>query len=417
MGKQTTTGNQASRIVWDNLEEWVRRKVQEFIQSLLEEEIAELLGRQKSERRKAVDGSPAYRNGYGKERKLTLGCGTITLRRPRVRGLLERFESRVLPLFARRTKGVSKLIPRLYLHGLALGDFDLALRGLLGENAPVSASTVARLKEEWQAEWREWKRRSLEGLQVVYLWVDGVYVKAGLEKQKAALMVIIGGLLDGRKVVLAVEPGYRESTESWSEVLRDLKERGMNCPCLVVGDGNLGIWGSLANIYPEALEQRCWNHKMVNVLDKLPKKLHGQAKRHLQDIVYAETREAAEAERDDFVRWCRAEGYPRAGETLVRDWDRMVTFYRFPHEHWRHLRTTNVVESPFAGLRLRTNAAKRYKKVENATTVIRKMLLLTEQRFYRLDAPEKLMQVYLEFGFQERNEETETKQEEVLAIA
>jgi len=417
MRKQTTTGSQTSRIVWDNLEEWVRRKVQEFIQSLLEEEIAELLGRRKSERRKAVDSSPAYRNGYGKERKLTLGCGTITLRRPRVRGLEECFESRVLPLFARRTKGVSKLIPRLYLHGLALGDFDLALRGLLGEDAPVSASTVARLKEEWQAEWREWKQRSLEGLQVVYLWVDGVYVKAGLEKQKAALLVIIGGLLDGRKVVLAVEPGYRESTESWSEVLRDLKERGMNCPCLVVGDGNLGIWGALANIYPGALEQRCWNHKVVNVLDKLPKKLQGQAKRHLQDIVYAETREVAEAERDDFVRWCWTEGYHSAGETLLRDWDRMVTFYQFPQEHWRHLRTTNVVESPFAGLRLRTDAAKRYKKVENATAVIWKMLQLAEQRFHRLDAPEKLMQVYLEFGFQERNEENESKQEEVLAIA
>jgi len=385
MGKQTTTGNQASRIVWDNLEEWVRRKVQEFIQSLLEEEIAELLGRQKSERRKAVDGSPAYRNGYGKERKLTLGCGTVKLRRPRVRGLEERFESRVLPLFARRTKGVSKLIPRLYLHGLSLGDFDLALRGLLGEDAPVSASTVARLKEGWQTEWHEWKRRSLEGLQVVYLWVDGIYVKAGLEKEKAALLVVIGGLLDGQKVVLAVEPGYRESTESWSEVLRDLKERGMNCPRLVVGDGNLGIWGALANVYPGALEQRCWNHKMVNVLGKLPKKLQGQAKRHLQDVVYAETREAAEAERDDFVRWCRAEGYWSAGETLVRDWDRMVAFYRFPQEHWRHLRTTNVVESPFAGLRLRTDAAKCHKKVENATAVIWKMLLLAQQRFHRLD--------------------------------
>jgi putative transposase len=231
MGKQTTTGKQASRIIWDNLEEWVRKKVQEFIQSLLEEEVTELLARKKSERRKAVDSSPGYRNGYGKERKLTLGCGTITLHRPRVRGLEERFESRVLPLFVRRSKGVSKLIPQLYLHGLALGDFDLALRGLLGGNAPVSASTVARLKEGWQAEWREWKRRSLEGLQVVYLWVDGVYVKAGLEKEKAALLVVVAGLLDGRKVVLAVEPGYRESTESWSEVLRDLKTRGMNCPC------------------------------------------------------------------------------------------------------------------------------------------------------------------------------------------
>jgi transposase-like protein len=154
-----------------------------------------------------VDGSLAYRNGYGKERKLTLGCGTITLRRPRVRGLEERFESRVLPLFARRAKGVSKLIPQLYLHGLALGDFALALRGLLGENAPVSASTVARLKAEWQAEWHEWKQRSLAGLQVVYVWVDGVYVKAGLEKEKAALLVVIGALLDGRKVILAVEPG------------------------------------------------------------------------------------------------------------------------------------------------------------------------------------------------------------------
>jgi len=266
MGKQTTTRSHASRIVWDNLEEWVRKKVQEFIQSLLEEEVTELLARKKSERRKAVDSSPGYRNGYGKERKLTLGCGTITVRRPRVRGLLERFESRILPLFARRSKGVSKLIPRLYLHGLSLGDFDLAL------------------------------------------------------------LVVVAGLLDGRKVVLALEPGYRESTESWSEVLRDLKKRGMNCPCLVVGDGNLGIWGALANIYPGAPEQRCWNHKMVNVLDRLPKKLQGQAKSHLQDIVYSETRESAEAERDDFVRWCRAEGYRRAGETLLRDWDHLLSF-------------------------------------------------------------------------------------------
>ena len=417
MEKQTTTVRQASRIVWDNLEEWVRRKVQEFIQSLLEEEVTELLGRKKSERRRAVDSSPAYRNGYGKERKLTLGCGTVTLHRPRVRGLEERFESRVLPLFARRAKGVNKLIPQLYLHGLALGDFDLALRGLLGEDAPVSASTVARLKEKWLAEWRQWKQRSLEGLQLVYLWVDGVYVKAGLEKEKAVLLVVIGGLLDGRKVVLAVEPGYRESTESWSEVLRDLKERGMNCPCLVTGDGSLGIWGALSNVYPEALEQRCWNHKVMNVLNKLPRKVQAQARRDLQDIVYAETREQAEARRDDFVRQCRAEGYRSAGETLVRDWDRMVTFYRFPKEHWKHLRTTNVVESLFAALRLRTDAAKRYKKVENATAVIWKMLLLAEQRFHRLDAPEKLMQVYLEFSAREGNDGAEIKREEVLAVA
>ena len=417
MREQTTYGSQRSRIVWDNLEEWVRRKVQEFIQAVLEEEVTELLGRTKWERQKAVDGSAGYRNGHGKGRKLTLGCGTIRLRRPRVRGVLERFESRVLPLFARRAKGVNKLIPQLYLHGLALGDFDLALRGLLGEDAPISASTVARLKEKWQAEWQLWRRRSLEGVHVVYLWVDGIYVKAGLEKEKAALLVVIGGLVDGRKVVLAVEPGYRESTESWSEVLRGLKERGLGCPCSVTGDGSLGIWAALANVYPETLEQRCWNHKMVNVLDKLPKKAQAQAKRDLQDIAYAETRKQAEVRRDDFVHWCRTEGHRSAGETLVRDWERTVTFYRFPREHWKHLRTTNVVESPFAALRLRTDAAKRYKKVENATTVIWKMLLLAEQRFRRLDAPEKLLQVYLEFGLRREKEGTATKQEEVLALA
>jgi len=414
MGKLITTGRQTSRIVWDDLEEWVRRKVQEFIQSLLEEEITELLGRQKSERRKVVDSPPAYRNGYGKARRLTLGCGTVTVCRPRVRGLESRFESRVLPLFARRAKGVNQLIPQLYLHGLALRDFDLALRGLLGEDAPVSASTVARLKERWQAEWRQWKRRSLDGLEVVYLWVDGVYVKAGLEKERAALLVVIGGLSDGRKVVLAVEPGYRESTESWSEVLRDLKQRGMNCPRLVTGDGNLGIWGALSNVYPEAMEQRCWNHKLVNVLDKLPKKVQGQAKRELQDIVYSESRKQAEAKRDLFVEWCWEEGYQRASETLTRDWDRMMSFYRFPKEHWKHLRTTNVVESPFAALRLRTDAAKRYKKMENATAVIWKMLLLAEQRFRRLDAPDKLTQVFLGIGFREG---AEIKREEVLAVA
>ena len=375
------------------------------------------MGRQKSERRQAVDSLPIYRNGHGKPRHLTLGCGTVTVYRPRVRGLVQRFESRVLPMFARRTAEVNKLIPELYLHGLALGDFDLALRGLLGEAAPVSASTVARLKESWQAEWEKWKNRRLDGLEVIYVWVDGVYIKAGLEKEKAALLVIVGGLLDGRKVILAVEPGYRESTDSWSGVLRDLKARGMSCPRLVTGDGNLGLWGALANVYPEAAEQRCWNHKVVNVMDKLPKRVQPQAKRRLQDIAYAESRLEAEEKRDDFLVWCWKEGYRAAGDTLVRDWERMVTFYQFPKEHWKHLRTTNVVESPFAALRLRTDAAKRYKKVENATIVIWKMLMLAERRFRKLDAPEKLIQVYLGFGVGEAREGTEIRREEVLAVA
>jgi putative transposase len=381
MEKVNTTDQDSSRITWDQLEEWARGKVQDLIQTLLEEEITELLGRGRSQRREGVDSPAGYRNGYGKERNLTLSWGTVTLRRPRVRGVEERFESRVLPLFARRTQEVNQLIPELYLHGLAQGDFDLALRGLLGEEAPISASTVARLKESWQGELAQWKERSLVGLEVVYLWVDGVYVKAGLEKEKAALLVTIGGLSDGQKVVLAVEPGYRESTESWSGMLRDLKRRGMNSPRVVVGDGHLGIWGALSNVYPQAGEQRCWNHKIVNVLDKLPKKVQGEAKGRLQKIAYSQSLPEAEGNWSQFLKWCQEGHYQRAAETLERDWDRMLTFFSFPKEHWKHLRTTNPVESPFASLRLRTDAAKRYKKVNNATAVIWKMLLLADHGF------------------------------------
>ena len=361
---------------------------------MLEEEITEFLGRAKSARRSTLDGAPGYRNGYGKRRRLTLSSGTIQVRRPRVRNAEERFESRVLPLFARRSKKIAELIPELYLHGLAEGDFELALRGLLGEDAPVSASTVARLKEKWHAELAEWHQRPLHDLEVVYLWVDGVYVKAGLEKDKAAILVVLAALSDGRKVIVTVVPGYRESTESWSEVLRDLKRRGMECPRLVVGDGHLGIWGALRNVYPEVAEQRCWNHKILNVLSRLPKRDHAQAKLILCHTPYAETRKEAERLKSRFLAWCSERGHQAAAETLERDWERMMTFYQFPREHWQHLRTTNPVESPFAALRLRTDAAKRYKRVDRATAVIWKMLMIAEKRFRRLKAPELMRDVY-----------------------
>lgn len=414
MDKLNTESEDPSRVTWDHLEGWVRQKVQELIQTILEEEVTELLGRQKSERRQALDSPPAYRNGYGKERKLTLSCGTIEVRRPRVRGVEKRLGSHLLPLFARRTKEVDQLIPELYLHGLAAGDFDLALRGLLGEDAPISASTVTRLKEKWQGERKEWKEGSLAELEVVYVWVDGVYVKAGLEKEKAALLVVVGGLSDGRKVILAVEPGYRESTESWLGVLRDLKRRGMGSPRLVVGDGNLGLWGALGQVFPEAAEQRCWNHKLVNVLDKLPKKAQTEAKTQLQKIAYAEGVAQADQGREKFIWWCEKGGYKAAAETLERDWERMVSFYQFPKDHWKHLRTTNVVESPFAALRLRTDAAKRYKKVENATAVIFKMLMLAERRFRRLNAPDQMRQVFLGVQFKDG---IEVKQEGAQRVA
>lgn len=399
MGYESTRKQQPSRVCWEKLEAWVRSQVQEWIQSLLEEEVTELLGRGWYERRQRIDASQGYRNGYHDPRHLTLSCGTVSVRRPRVRGLEERFQSRILPLFVRRTEKVGALLPELYLHGLSQGDFELALRGLLGEKAPLSASTVARLKQKWQAEYEEWSFRSLPDLEVVYLWVDGVYVKAGLEKEKAALLVAVAGLSDGRKVLVALEAGHRESEASWSGLLRTLRDRGMKTPRLVIGDGHLGIWAALRHVFPEAQEQRCWNHRILNVLDKLPKKTQARAKIMLRALAYAGTLEEAERLKGTFQIWCQAQGYPAAGQVLEQDWDRMVTFYRFPKDHWIHLRTTNVVESPFAALRLRTDAAKRFKKVENATAVIFKMLLIAEKRFRRLNAPELLQEVYLGVKF------------------
>jgi transposase-like protein len=365
----------------------VRENVRDFIQQILIEERNEFLERDRYERKSAEDPQPGYRNGYGKPRTLTLSCGTIEVRRPRVRDMDERFESAMLPFFVRRTREVDGLIPELYLHGLAAGDMDLALRGVLGNDAPISATTVARLKERWQREYGQWSTRSLSGLEVVALWVDGVYVKAGLDKDKAAILVALAGLSDGRKVVVGMVSGYRESTESWRQLLRDLKQRGMNAPKLTIGDGNLGIWGALTEVYPESGEQRCWNHKIRNVLDKLPKRLWDEAKEMLRDMSRADTEAESLELRGAFQQWCRRRGHGEVADLLEKDWEQLVAFYRFPKEHWQHLRTTNPVESPFDRVRLRTNAARRFKKVANATAVVWKTLMVAEKKFRKLNAP------------------------------
>jgi putative transposase len=393
MEQQSPSHASSSSLIWERLEACVREQVQRFIQALLEEEITALLGRPKSARRGAVDAPQGMRNGYGKPRRLSLTSGTITVRRPRVRGLGERFVSRVLPLFQRRTRQVGELLPQLYLHGLALGDFELALRGLLGEGAPLSATSLARLKASWQLDYETWKQRRLDDLEVVYVWADGLYVKAGLEDSKAALLVLIGALTDGQKVVLAVESGQRESHASWGAVLRDLRARGLKPWRCTIADGHLGIWAALAEQQPTAAEQRCWNHRITNVLDVIPKQQQAQARTLLCAMPYAESQAACEQLRTQFDKRYRQLA-PKAVERLAHDWDRLATFYQFPREHWRHLRTTNVVESPFATARLRTGAAKRFKKVESATAIIWKLLQVAESTFRRLNAPELLPAVY-----------------------
>jgi putative transposase len=296
-------------------------------------------------------------------------------------------------LFKRQTKEVGELLPQLYLHGLALGDFELALRGLLGDGAPLSRASLLRLKTQWQLEYEAWKQRRLDDLEVVYLWADGLYVKAGLEDTKAALLVMIGALTNGQKVVLAVESGQRESKESWGMMLRDLRKRGLKPWRCTIADGHLGLWAALGEQYPTLAEQRCWNHRITNILDAMPKKLQAEARTLLCAMPYAETQAACEALRVQFTTRYQKLA-PKAVERLADDWERLVTFYQFPREHWVHLRTTNIVESPFATVRLRTTAAKRFKKVENATALIWKILQVAESTFRRLKGAELLPAVY-----------------------
>ena len=393
MRKGITGTVKPSRATYEVLEEMVRLKVQEYIQEILEEEVETFLGRKKSERITMVDGTPGYRNGYGKPKKFSIMNGTITVRRPRVRETEERFESKIIPFFKRQSKEVGNLLPELYLHGLAKGDFELALRGLLGEGAPLSAASIQRLKAKWQLEHEEWKQRDMSSLEVVYQWADGIYVKAGLEKDKAALLIIIGALTNGRKVFLACESGYRESKESWSGVLRNLANRGLKLGRMTIADGHLGIWSALGEIHPEGKEQRCWNHKIRNVLDCFPKRIRSEAGEYLKRIPYAETLSECERLRDIFIERYRKD-YPKAIEKLLSDWDRMITFYSFPKEHWVHIRTTNVVESPFSSVRLRTDAAKRFKKVQNATAMIWKLLQVAEKNFRTLKGYWLLPDVY-----------------------
>ena len=372
-------------VFYECMEAFAREKIREWVQDLLEQEVVDLLGRDKSERKASVVEQPGYRNGYGRPRRFTLSMGTVEVRRPRVRNLEERFRSRVLPLFKRQSREVRELLPELYLHGLASGDFELALRGLLGQGAPLSASSLLRLKEKWEVEYEQWKTEPIEEEQIAYLWADGIHVKAGIGKEKAALLVVIGAMRDGSKRFLALEAGYRESKESWAEVLRGLKRRGLKSAWLFVGDGHLGLWAGVGEIFPEAGEQLCWNHKILNVLDALSKKEHTKAKRHLNAMMYADSRDQALKERKRFEEAFRHN--PKAVRSVVENWDRLTRYYDFPREHWKHLRTSNVVESPFSRVRLRTAASRRFKSQLNATCLIWKTLMVAEMSFRKLNAP------------------------------
>jgi putative transposase len=332
------------------------------------------------------------RNGQGQPRKLTLGAGTVALSAPRVDdrrrdedGRRRRFTSQILPPYMRRSPKVAEVLPILYLRGLSTGDFRPALEGLLGEDTSgLSPTNIARLTACWENEYAAFRQRDLSGCEYVYVWVDGMHFNIRLEDDRLCTLVMIGARPDGEKELLAVEDGYRESAESWKALLRELKRRGMAAPALAVGDGALGFWAALREVWPATREQACWCHKLVNVLDKLPPRLQPRAKRALHEMMYAESRADCEAARSRFQAEYQAK-YPKAVESLVANWERLVTFFDFPAEHWKHLRTTNVIESPFATVRLRERATRGAGSRTKGLLMAFKLLEMAQQRWRRLD--------------------------------
>ena len=387
----------------DILTEILRRGARDMLVEAIENEVAEYIQAHGHHR---DDGGHrlVVRNGYLPERTIQTGVGPVELQQPRINdkrtdedGRRMRFSSNILPPYLRRTRSIDELIPWLYLKGVSTGDFTDALKALLGPEAPgLSATNIVRLKACWQQEWVAWSKCSLEGKRYVYVWADGVHFNVRLEdpgNNKQCILVLMGATEEGKKELIAITDGYRESTQSWRELLLDVKKRGLSqAPELATGDGALGFWAALREIYPATQEQRCWVHKTANVLNTMPKSLQPKAKSMLQDIWMGETREKANEAFDLFITTFEAK-YPKAVECLVKDRDVLLTFYEFPAEHWVHLRTTNPIESTFATVRLRTARTKGCGSRTACLTMVFKLARCAEKRWRRLNGKERILEV------------------------
>jgi putative transposase len=371
------------------LDELAREGARRMIGAALElevEEYIEKLRHLRDENGQAL----VVRNGKAKPRTVSLGAGPVELQAPRIndRRSDHRFTSKILPPYMRRSPRLNDALPVLYLRGLSTGDFEEAIPALLGADAAgFSASTITRLTRVWQEEHEGWCKRPLTGKEYVYVWADGVYfgVRLGEDKQLACL-VLVGVLPDGTKEVIALEDGYRESTDSWLSLLRDLKRRGMPAPRLAIGDGALGFWAALRQVYPGTKEQRCWVHKIANILDKLPKRVQPRAKDMLHEIMYAPDRQSALEDIGRFSQEFEAK-YPKAVECLLKDQDELLTFFDFPAEHWIHLRTTNPIESTFSTVKVRTKRTKGAGSRKAGLAMAFKLLLGAETHWRKINAP------------------------------
>jgi len=389
----------------DPLTEVLRNGARALLAQAIDAEVAAFLGSHADKR--AEDGRQRLvRHGHLPERDIVTGIGPVAVRAPRVRDRVGapqeriRFTSTILPPYARRSKSLEVLIPMLYLKGISTGDFDEALQALLGSDAGgLSAATVARLKNAWSEEHARWSKRDLSAKRYVYFWADGIHVQARLEDDAQCLLVIIGATPEGKKELVGLTDGVRESVQSWNELLLDLRRRGLSLgPELAVADGALGFWKAMEEVWPKTRGQRCWVHKTANVLNKLPKSLQSKAKRTLQEIWMAETKKDALVA---FAALIETYGvkYDKAVECLTRDRDTLLAFYEFPAEHWKHLRTTNPIESTFATVRHRTVRAKGCLSNKTALAMIFKLAEAAERSWRRLDGHQQMPKVILGVTF------------------
>lgn len=375
-----------------SLEAMIRSSAQRMIQAALEMEVAEFLQRAKYDKT-AGEEFRGYRNGHHQQRTVSTTVGALEVKVPRVSDNRKSFQSSLVKPYKRRSEGLDNLFPKLFIEGLATRDFEPALRFLVGNEAPLSPSSISRLNKQFKDEYEKWQKQDLSQSKIVYLYADGVYLAAGIAQEKACLLVIIGVDENGEKQLLGLQQGYRESKESWLELLRDLKRRGMNEPALAVADGGLGFWAALPEVWKQTRRQLCWLHKTRNVLDKLPQSEQAEASQRLRGIYLASEKEAAEKLAWKLVGDWEKAGYDRAADCLREAVEKLLTFYEFPAEHARHLRTTNPIESVFATVRLRTNAARRFRTARSGLHLVFKLLERCQKGWRIISHPEKLKEV------------------------
>ena len=379
----------------DLLTAMLRQGAKDLISRAVQAELTEFLAQYQD----VVDDQgrrSVVRNGYQPAREIMTGIGPVDIKVPKTRdksGQGIHFRSDLLPPYIKRSKSLETVLPWLYLKGISTGDFSEALASLLGEDAKgISAGTISRLKQAWIQEHDVWRQRDLSGQRYVYIWADGIYFNIRGDEARQCILVIIGVTAQGNKEFLAIDDGYRESAQSWKEVLENLKSRGMNQPNLAIGDGALGFWKALQEVFGETRAQRCWVHKMNNILNKMPKGIQGKAKQHLQDIWMAEVKADAEAAFDLFLKTYQNK-YPKACECLEKDREQMLAFYDFPAEHWVHIRTSNPIESTFATVRLRTAKTRSCVSRTTILTMVFRLGLSAEKGWRKLRGFKRLADV------------------------